>query len=252
MSSSIANIDPLRFFEYSDIVMKLVQALIPHKIAMRKIISIDKNLYQYVLNVSLREPDILRECRELTAGLIGAEMQISPDQGQFLTFLAKLMNAKTILELGTFTGYSSLCFALALPEKGKLITCDIDSQSTAIATALWKKAGVSQKIELILQPALTSLEQFTEKGWANSIDIAFIDADKRNMVTYYEQCLTLIKPGGLILVDNVLWQGKVIDQVDQSSRTNAIREFNEYTHKDSRVEISLLTVGDGLFLARKC
>ena len=178
-------------------------------------------------------------------------MQIAPDQGQFLALLVKLLGAKKTLDIGVFTGYSSLVVALALPDDGKVIACDRDPEATALARRYWKEAGVEHKIDFHLAPALETLDQLIEQGQANSFDFAFIDADKRNYGNYYERALTLLRPGGLIAIDNVLWFGRVADPRDTDKRTIAIRELNQKIYQDERVEISMLPTADGLTLARK-
>ena len=208
-------------------------------------------LYDYLLSVSLREPEVLRELRELSSARPGARMLIPPDQGQFMHLLLKLMGAKRVLEVGTFTGYSTLWMGLALPEDGEIIACDIDAKSGAIAQEFWKKANLDQKITLHLAPALDTLNQLLENGAAGTFDFAFIDADKRNYGAYYERCLQLVRTGGLVVIDNVLWSGRVTDAQSEDKRTQAIQEFNQKRHGDTRVEMSLLAIGDGLTLLRK-
>ena len=214
-------------------------------------IVMNDGLYDYLLAVSLREPPLLKRLREETAKHPRATMQISPEQGQFMQLLVKLMGARRCIEVGVFTGYSSLCVALALPVDGKLLACDVSEEFTAMARRYWKEAGVEAKIELRLAPALETLDVRLKAGEAASYDCAFIDADKSNYAGYYERILKLLRPGGLILVDNVLWSGAVIDKKDKSEDTVAIRAFNEALRKDERVDISVLPVGDGLTLARK-
>lgn len=214
-------------------------------------LGLDSELYQYLLSVSLREPEILTKLRQETAKLPMNRMQISPDQGQFMGLLVQLIGAKKTLEIGVFTGYSSLAVALALPTDGKIIACDIDEKYTAIARKYWQAAGVSNKIDLRLAPALDTLDKLIEEGQINSFDFAFIDADKRNYSNYYEKCLQLIRPHGSIAIDNVLWSGSVADSEATDKRTIAIREFNQKLHQDKRVKISMLPIADGLTLAMK-
>ena len=178
-------------------------------------------------------------------------MQISPDQGQFMAMLVRLIVPKKIVEVGTFTGYSSLVMALALPENGKIVACDISEKFTRKARRFWKEAGVADKIELRLGHARETLEMMLNEGLSETFDMAFIDADKENYKIYYEKCLELLRPGGLILIDNVLWYGRPADPDASDADTVAIREFNKFLYKDHRVDISLLSVGDGLTLARK-
>ena len=208
-------------------------------------------LYDYVLANSLREPPLLARLREETAKLPMARMQIGPDQGQFMRLLVELIGARRTVEVGTFTGYSSLSVALALPADGNLIACDISEEYTAIARRYWAEAGVADRIELRLGPAVETLDGLIADGGVGAYDFAFIDADKTNYDSYYERCLTLLRPGGLIAVDNVLWNGAVADPEDRTPDTQAIRALNAKIHEDERVSISLATVGDGLMLARK-
>jgi predicted O-methyltransferase YrrM len=212
---------------------------------------LDQTLADYIQSISLREPDILRQLREETAKLSMAQMQISPEQGQFMALLVQLMGAKKTLDIGVFTGYSALAVALALPNDGKVIACDISEEYTAIAKDFWAKAGVSEKIDLRIAPALETLEKLIIEGETGSFDLAFIDADKRNYENYYERALILLRPGGLILIDNVLWSGKVTDPTITDKQTQAIREFNQKLHQDSRIGLSLIAIADGLTLALK-
>ncbi len=217
----------------------------------KKNIGLADEVYQYLLSVSVKEPDILKKLREETAKQPMARMQISPDQGQLMSLLVQLLGAKKTLEIGVFTGYSSLVVALALPADGKVVACDIDEEYTAIARRYWQAAGVTNKIDLRLAPALETLEHLIAAGETGSFDFAFIDADKRNYPHYYEKALELIRPGGLIAIDNVLWSGRVANPEDTDKRTVAIREFNQKLYQDSRVKISMLPVADGLTLAWK-
>ncbi len=214
-------------------------------------INLTDELYDYMLSVSLREHDVLRKLREETAKHEMHNMQISPEQGQFMAMLAKLIGAKYTLEIGVFTGYSALSVALALPDDGKIIACDISAEYTSIARRYWKEAGVSHKIELHLAPAIKPLSKLIKEAHFDKFDFAFIDADKQNYDDYYEHCLQLIRPGGLIAIDNVLWDGKVLDDSIQDDNTNAIRALNKKLHADSRVDISLVPIADGLTLLRK-
>jgi caffeoyl-CoA O-methyltransferase len=214
-------------------------------------LQLDDNLYQYLLSVSLRDSDIQQTLREETGLLEMGVMQISPDQAQFMAMLVKLIQARRAIEIGVFTGYSALVVAQALPENGQLIACDISEEWTAIAKRYWQQAGIAHKIDLHLAPAMQTLDKLITQGELEEFDFAFIDADKQNMRNYYERCLQLLKPGGLIAVDNVLWGGSVVDQEDQESDTIAIREFNAFLLHDKRVDLSLVPIGDGLTLARK-
>ena len=214
-------------------------------------ITMNDGLYGYLLDTSLREPPLLKRLRDETASHPRAGMQISPEQGQFMQFLAKLTGARRCIEVGVFTGYSSLAVALALPADGHILACDVSEEFTAVARRYWKEAGVAGKIELVLAPATETLDARLKAGEAGSYDLAFIDADKANYADYYERILKLLRPGGLVLVDNVLWSGAVIDPEDQDGDTVAIRAFNKLLHQDERVDLSMLPVGDGLTLARK-
>jgi predicted O-methyltransferase YrrM len=214
-------------------------------------IGLDNQLYNYMLSASLREPEILFKLRQETSSHPMGIMQIAPEQGQFMALLMQLMGAKKTLDIGTFTGYSALCIALALPPNGQVITCDVSVEDTMIAQRYWQRAGVADKIQLRLAPALEALDQLLADGQAETFDFAFIDADKENYEGYYERCLQLVCPGGLIAIDNVLWQGKVADPQDQDVSTQAIRALNEKLHYDERVTLSLIPVADGLTLALK-
>ncbi len=216
-----------------------------------KTLNLTNHLYEYLLSVSLREPEILFHLREETARHQRANMQVAPEQGQFLALLVKLIGAKKTLEVGVFTGYSSLCVALAIPPDGKIIACDISEEFTSIAKRYWQQAQVADKIDLRLAPAVETLEQLLAQGQAETFDFAFIDADKESYSQYYELVLQLIRPGGLIAIDNVLWSGRVTQPEIQDSATTAIRNLNSKIHYDNRVDLSLLPVADGLTLVRK-
>lgn len=214
-------------------------------------VPVGPELADYIRRVSLREPDVLRLLREETASHPQVSMQISPEQGQFMALLIHLLGARRTLEVGVFTGYSSLSVALALPEDGRIIACDVSEEYTSVARRYWREAGVERKIDLRLRPALETLNALIALGQGGSFDFAFIDADKENYEHYYERCLTLLRPGGLIAVDNVLWSGRVIDAADQDVDTRAIRAFNEKLQADDRVWLSLLPIRDGVTLACK-
>ena len=214
-------------------------------------ISLTDSLYEYLLSVSLREPDLLRRLREETAALPNARMQIAPEQGQFMALLVQLAGARRCLEVGVFTGYSSLAVALALPDGGRIVACDVSEEWTTVARRYWSAAGVAHKIDLRLAPALETLEGLLAAGEAGSYDFAFLDADKENYLRYYELALGLVRPGGLIVADNTLWSGRVIDPSNGEAATVALRRFNETLHTDDRIDLSLVPVGDGLTLARK-
>ncbi|KYC38853.1 SAM-dependent methyltransferase [Scytonema hofmannii PCC 7110] len=218
---------------------------------MAKTLNLTNNLYEYLLSVSLREPEILFQLREETTRHPRANMQVAPEQGQFLAFLVQLIGAKKILELGVFTGYSSLSIALALPPDGKIVACDISEEFTSVASRYWQQAGVADKIDLRIAPATDTLETLLAQGQAETFDFAFIDADKENYYRYYELALQLIRPGGLIAIDNVLWSGRVTQLDIQDSTTTAIRDFNSKLSQDNRIDLSLIAIADGLTLARK-
>jgi predicted O-methyltransferase YrrM len=213
-------------------------------------IGLDDRLYHYLLDNSLREPEPLARLRAETARLPEARMQIAPEQGQFMALLVRLMGARRALEIGVFTGYSSCCIAAALPADGRLVALDASPQWTAMARQYWEELGVAGRVELRLGMALDSLAALRAEGPA-PFDFAFIDADKANDWAYYEHCLALLRPGGLVVVDNALWSGRVVDPEDRSEDTEAIRDFNRRIHGDERVDLSLIPVGDGLVLARK-
>ncbi len=216
-----------------------------------KSITLTDDLYRYMTSVSLREPDLLRQLRAETSIDPMAGMQIAPEQGQFMALLVRLMGAAKALEVGVFTGYSALCVALALPAHGKLTACDISEAWTSIAKRYWERAGVAHKIDLRLAPAIDTLDALLAAGHAGSYDFAFIDADKGNYDGYYERTLRLLRSGGLIIIDNVLWDGRVADDRVTDADTRAIRALNEKIHQDPRVTISLIPVADGLTLALK-
>lgn len=213
---------------------------------------INDTLHDYLLSVSLREPPVLSELREETRRETDApNMQIGPDQGQFMALLAEITGARRYLEVGTFTGYSALAMALVMPEDATIVCCDVSKAYTDIARRYWARANVSNRMELRLAPALETLDALIDEGLANTFDIMFIDADKENYVGYYERGLTLLCQGGLMAVDNVLWGGDVADADNKTQATIAIRTLNEKIHQDGRVSASMIGVGDGLYLARK-
>lgn len=215
----------------------------------RSSLGLESRLYDYLLAVSLREPPVMTALRNETANMPQASMQISPEQGQFMALLIELLGIKEVLEIGTFTGYSALAMARALPEDGRLVACDVSEEWTTIARRYWHEAGVAHKIDLRLGPALETLQALRANG--RRFDLAFIDADKTNYRNYYEVALELLPAGGLVVVDNVLWSGRVVEAGTNDPDTVAIRSFNRFVHSDERVSISLLPVGDGLLLARK-
>ena len=214
-------------------------------------IGLEDQLYEYILDKGLREPDALQRLRLTTEAQSMSIMRSAPEQGQFMSMLLKLMQAKRCLEIGTYTGYATLWMALSLPQDGEIITCDIDKDWTDVARRFWEEAGVADKINLQLGPALQTLDELLVAGEQGSFDLAFIDADKINYDTYYEYCLKLLRPGGLIIVDNVLWGGSVIEAEKIDADTEAIRTFNSKLIEDGRIELSMLPVADGLSLAMK-
>ncbi len=216
-----------------------------------KIINLTPALYAYVLDSSLRELPLLVKLRDETARRKDAGMQIAPDQGQFMALLVRLIGAKSCIEIGTFTGYSALCVALAIPADGRIICCDVNPETTAVARRYWNEAGVASKIDLRIAPARETLAALLMAGSAGTFDFAFIDADKESYESYYESCLRLVRPGGLIAIDNVLWSGAVVDSSRNDADTQAIRALNAAIRNDERVDCSLLPIADGLMLARK-
>jgi caffeoyl-CoA O-methyltransferase len=214
-------------------------------------LTIGDELWEYMRRVTLREPALLERLRQETAPLPNATFQISAEQGQFMALLMRLIGARRTIEIGVYTGYSALSVALALPEDGRIIACDINKEWTQVARRYWREAGVEGKIDLRLGPALATLDGLIASGQANQFDFVFIDADKTNYANYYERALVLLRPGGLIGVDNVLWYGRVIDSSFDDPDTRAIRAFNEQIHQDDRVWLSMLPVRDGLTLACK-
>jgi len=214
-------------------------------------LNLDDALYQYLLDVSLRESPLLKRLREETAQLPTARWQIAPEQGQFMALLVQISGASKILEIGTFTGYSALCMAQAMPADGRLICCDLPGEYNAIAERYWHEAGVAERIDLRLAPALETLSALERGGQSESFDLIFIDADKANYRVYLEHALVLVRQGGLILFDNVLWSGRVLEPNPESQDTRAIQALNRGLLRDSRIDLSLLPLGDGLTLCRK-
>ncbi|HVS63552.1 MAG TPA: class I SAM-dependent methyltransferase [Thermoanaerobaculia bacterium] len=214
-------------------------------------LQLDDRIHDYLLRFGVREPELLARLREETAGLGElSRMQISPEQGQLMALLVRAIGARRILEIGTFTGYSALRMALALPEDGVVVACDVSEEWTTIARRYWREAGVAAKIDLRLAPALETLEALSAEA-SPSFDLAFIDADKGNYRAYYERCLELVRSGGLIAIDNVFWHGDVADDEKRDEDVTAIRELNAVLRDDDRIEISLVPIGDGLTLALK-
>jgi predicted O-methyltransferase YrrM len=214
-------------------------------------LNLTDKLYQYILNVSVKETAVQKTLRTATQGMQQSQMQIAPEQGQFMAFLVKLIGARKCLEVGVFTGYSALSVAQALPADGKVIACDVNQEWTDMARTYWRSAGVENKIDLRIAPALETLQQLLDQGEQSSFDFAFIDADKTNYDRYYELSLRLLRSGGLIVIDNTLWGGDVADIRVQDEDTCAIRELNKKILHDRRVDMTLLPVADGLTLVRK-
>ena len=208
-------------------------------------------LYDYLLAVSLREPEVFHQLRQETAEHPDGDMQIAPDQGQFMALLLQLISARKVLEIGTFTGYSTLWLASALPNDGTVITCDVDEEATDIARRYWQKAAMDEKINLRLAPATETLDQLLAAGQADTFDFIFIDADKVNYDHYYEKALQLLRVGGLVAIDNTFWFGRVIDPDNQEETTISIRSLNQKMHRDQRVDVSMVAIADGLTLAIK-
>ncbi|MBT8128347.1 MAG: SAM-dependent methyltransferase [Gammaproteobacteria bacterium] len=214
-------------------------------------LSIDDRIYDYLLAVSSKEPALLKQLREETAGIEFSEMQIAPEQGQFMALLVKLIGARRALEVGTFTGYSSICIAAALAPGGELVCCDDSAEWTAMAKRYWRQAGLEDRISFKLGDASTTLMRLIDDGKAGTFDFIFIDADKQNYTRYYELSLQLLRVGGLMAVDNTLWSGDVADPDNMEPGTRAIRRFNEMLKNDNSVDFSLVPIGDGLTLVRK-
>lgn len=219
----------------------------------RKSVELTDEVYDYLVRVGTREPPVLQRLRQATLREAGdaAGMQISPDQGAIMAMLVRLAGGRRCIEAGTFTGYSALVVALALPEDGQVIACDVSEQWTAIARRFWAEAGVAHKIDLRLAPALATMDALLADGEAGCFDFAFLDAEKSEYDAYYERVLKLLRPGGLVAIDNVLWSGRVADPSAKDPNTRALRALNEKVHGDERVDICMLPVADGLTLARK-
>lgn len=214
-------------------------------------INVDETVNDYIRSVSVRETPVQSALRKATAALPESMMQISPEQGQFMSVLVKLTGARNCLEIGTFTGYSALCVALALPPDGRLVACDISTEYTDVGLPFWQEAGVRDKIDLRIGPALDSLDEMIANGAAGSFDFAFIDADKLNYTHYVDRCHSLVRKGGVIAIDNVLWGGSVADPSDQKPDTVAIRTMNSSLKDDPRFDPSLVPIGDGVTLLHK-
>lgn len=216
-----------------------------------KTYQLDEEVHDYLIANTIRDLDVLRRLRAETATMEAGGMQISPDQGQFMQFLVKAIGAKRTLEIGTFTGYSALVVALALPADGQVVACDVSDEYTSVGRPYWQEAGVAAKIDLRLGPGVDTLQAMLDSGEAGTFDFAFIDADKPNYETYYELCLKLVRSGGVIGIDNTLWGGRVADESAQDESTVTIRTLNEKIRNDDRVDMSLVPIGDGLMLACK-
>jgi predicted O-methyltransferase YrrM len=214
-------------------------------------LGLDDRLSDYLRSVGVREPEVLQQLRSHNAGYPQGHMQICPEQGQFMAMLVKLVAAKYILEVGVFTGYSSLVMALALPDEGRIVACDVSVEATDVARKYWQQAGVAHKIDLRIAPALDTLQGLLAAGSGGKFDLAFIDADKANYPEYYELCLDLVRSGGVILIDNVLWYGRVADLDVTDKRTSILRDLNTKIHQDQRVELVILPIGDGMTVVRK-
>lgn len=214
-------------------------------------VAVQDDFQAYIRSVSLREPEILARLRRETAAMPQAHMQIGPEFGQLMRLLLSAIGARRTIEVGVFTGYSSLCAALALPADGHIVACDVSEAWTSIARRYWAEAGVDSKIDLRLRPALETLDELLAAGQEQTFDFAFIDADKENYINYYERILKLIRPGGLIAIDNILWHGQVLDSEDHETGTLAIRAFNDALRQDTRIDLSLIPQGDGVTLALK-
>ena len=218
---------------------------------MPDLLMMPEKIHDYLLAVSLREPPLLRRLREETGALPNSQMQIAPEYGQFMALLVQLLGARRTLEVGVFTGYSSLAVALALPPDGRMIACDVSEQYTSVARRYWKEAGVDHMIDLRLRPAMETLRELMAEGQRGTFDFMFVDADKTSYEGYYECALELLRPGGIVMIDNVLWSGRVCDEVDQTPDSRALRAFNKKMLGDTRVTMSMLPLGDGVTVALK-
>lgn len=218
---------------------------------MDKTITFTSELYQYLLEHNLDEHPVQSQLREHTATLASASLQIAAEQAAFMRLLVKLLGARKTLEIGVFTGYSALTVALELPEDGRIIACDINEEWASVAEEFWRRAGVDGKIDLRIAPAIETLDQLIRDGENGTFDFAFIDADKASYPDYYERCLTLLRPGGLVAIDNTLWAGKLVDPALNDPDTQAIRRINREVHRDPRVVSALVNIGDGMLLALK-
>lgn len=241
---------PNVFDKAKRIVKRLIETA-TGDISLGKNFGLEGRIYDYIQSVSVREADVLRQLREETATLPMGAMQVTPIQGQFLALMAQLVGAKKVLEIGVFTGYSSLAVALAIPADGRIIACDVNEDYTQIARRYWQKAGVTQKIDLRLAPALETTDELLQSGHVGTFDFIFIDADKENHPNYYEKAIELVRQGGLIVIDNALWGGKVASAKYQDNDTRAIRALNKRLYYDERISLSFLPFADGIVLATK-
>jgi O-methyltransferase len=216
-----------------------------------KTLFMPERAHAYVVAHSVRETAAQRALRAATSRIPGAGMQISPEQGALMQVLVRMLGVKRYLEIGTFTGYSALCVALAMPASGRLVCCDLSDEWTSVARKFWRQARVDSKIELRLAPALETLDSLLRERQAGRYDLAFIDADKQNYLNYFERCMRLVRRGGVIAIDNTLWMGRVADPRRADPDTRAIRAFNRRLHRDKRVDVALVPIGDGLTLACK-
>ena len=214
-------------------------------------LQLNEKVYDYLLGHSLRESTACQQLREETKPMQMGMMQVSPEQGQFMSLLVELIGASKAVEVGTFTGYSALCVAQALPADGTLVCCDVSEEWTAVGKKYWEQAGVSDRVSLRIGPAIGTLKAMRDAGEEGTFDFGFIDADKANYQSYYEHVLALLRTGGLLLIDNVLWGGSVANPDKTDEDTEAIRALNTFVHHDDRVSLSMLPVGDGLTLALK-
>ncbi|XP_002735207.1 putative caffeoyl-CoA O-methyltransferase 2 [Saccoglossus kowalevskii] len=224
----------------------------PVSVFKKSFMAMDNPILNYVIDHSLREPAILKDLRETTMSTFREyELLIAPEQAQFFRILLKMLDAKKAIEVGVFTGYNTLSMSLALPDDGKVIACDVCEKCTNFAEQYWSKSDINHKIDLRLQPALKTLDSLIEAGESGTYDFIFIDADKENNSNYYDRAYTLLRKGGIIAIDNVIWGGKVADEMETDIKTTAIRACNDNIYSDQNVDISMLTLGDGVMLAMK-
>jgi caffeoyl-CoA O-methyltransferase len=238
-------------FEKAKRVAKRLIEAVTGEISLGKNFGLENRIYDYIESVSIREPDVLKQLREETAAMPMGAMQVTPIQGQFLALMAQVVQAKKVLEIGVFTGYSSLSVALALPEDSKIVACDVNEDFTQMAQRYWQKAGVAHKIDFRLAPALDTIDELLQSGQAGTFDFIFIDADKENHPNYYEKAVELLRQGGLIVIDNAIWGGKVASAKYQDGETRAIRALNKRLYYDDRISLSFLPFADGVVLATK-